>query len=44
MVDAVLGTGFKPPLKGLAMAALDWVKASKAPGAFSGSAFGVAGR
>ncbi len=29
--DAVLGTGFKPPLKGLALAALEWVKASRAP-------------
>src|SRR5580658_2151916 len=26
IVDAVLGTGFKPPIKGLALAALDWVK------------------
>jgi NAD(P)H-hydrate epimerase len=31
LVDAVVGTGFKPPLKGLAKAALDWVKASSAP-------------
>jgi NAD(P)H-hydrate epimerase len=31
MVDAVVGTGFKPPLKGLALAALEWVKASHAP-------------
>src|SRR5208337_2891182 len=31
VVDAVVGTGFKPPLKGLALAALEWVKASKAP-------------
>ena len=31
IVDAVLGTGFKPPIKGLALAALDWIKASKAP-------------
>jgi NAD(P)H-hydrate epimerase len=30
-VDAVLGTGFKPPLKGLELAALEWVKAGKAP-------------
>jgi hydroxyethylthiazole kinase-like uncharacterized protein yjeF len=30
-VDAVLGTGFKPPIKGLALAALDWVKGSHAP-------------
>ena len=31
IVDAVVGTGFKPPLKGLAMAALKWMKPSKAP-------------
>ena len=31
IVDAVLGTGFKPPMRGLAMAALDWVKSSSAP-------------
>jgi len=31
IVDAVVGTGFKPPLKGLALAALERVKASKAP-------------
>jgi ADP-dependent NAD(P)H-hydrate dehydratase / NAD(P)H-hydrate epimerase len=31
LVDAVLGTGFKPPLKDLALAALNWVKTSKAP-------------
>jgi len=31
MVDAVVGTGFKPPLKGLALAALEWVKTSRAP-------------
>jgi NAD(P)H-hydrate epimerase len=31
LVDAVVGTGFKPPLKGLAKAALDWVKGSRAP-------------
>ena len=30
-VDAVLGTGFKPPLKGLEVAALEWLKAGKAP-------------
>jgi NAD(P)H-hydrate epimerase len=30
LVDAVVGTGFKPPLKGLAAAALEWVKASHA--------------
>jgi NAD(P)H-hydrate epimerase len=31
ILDAVVGTGFKPPLKGLALASLRWVKASKAP-------------
>ena len=31
ILDAILGTGFKPPLKGLALAALEWVKASAAP-------------
>jgi len=31
IVDAVVGTGFKPPLKGLALAALKWMKGSKAP-------------
>jgi NAD(P)H-hydrate epimerase len=31
IVDAVVGTGFKPPLKGLVLSALEWVKASKAP-------------
>jgi hydroxyethylthiazole kinase-like uncharacterized protein yjeF len=31
LVDAVVGTGFKPPLKGLAKAALEWVKGSRAP-------------
>jgi hydroxyethylthiazole kinase-like uncharacterized protein yjeF len=31
LVDAVVGTGFKPPLRGLAAAALDWVKGSRAP-------------
>jgi NAD(P)H-hydrate epimerase len=31
IIDAVLGTGFKPPLKGLALAALEWIKASQAP-------------
>jgi NAD(P)H-hydrate epimerase len=31
ILDAVVGTGFKPPLKGLAAAALEWLKASKAP-------------
>ena len=31
IVDAVVGTGFKPPLRGLALEALEWVKASGAP-------------
>ncbi|HEY1766786.1 MAG TPA: NAD(P)H-hydrate dehydratase [Terracidiphilus sp.] len=31
IVDALLGTGFKPPLRGLAPAALEWVRASRAP-------------
>jgi NAD(P)H-hydrate epimerase len=31
ILDAVLGTGFKPPLKGLALAAVDWLKNSRVP-------------
>ncbi|MGO9336191.1 MAG: NAD(P)H-hydrate dehydratase [Terracidiphilus sp.] len=31
LVDAVVGTGFKPPLKGLAKAALELVKTSRVP-------------
>jgi ADP-dependent NAD(P)H-hydrate dehydratase / NAD(P)H-hydrate epimerase len=31
IIDAVLGTGFKPPMKGLPLAALHWVKDSSAP-------------
>jgi hydroxyethylthiazole kinase-like uncharacterized protein yjeF len=31
IVDAVVGTGFKPPLKGLALAALEWAKGSETP-------------
>ncbi len=31
IVDAVLGTGFSPPMKGLALDALRWVSGSKAP-------------
>jgi NAD(P)H-hydrate epimerase len=31
IVDAMVGTGFKPPLKGLALAALKWVEGSTAP-------------
>jgi hydroxyethylthiazole kinase-like uncharacterized protein yjeF len=30
LIDAIVGTGVKPPLKGLAVAALDWIKASHA--------------
>jgi NAD(P)H-hydrate epimerase len=30
IVDALVGTGFKPPLKGLALAALKWVESSRA--------------
>lgn len=31
IIDAVLGTGFKPPMKGLALDALEWLKGSAAP-------------
>lgn len=31
IVDAVLGTGFKPPMKGMALAALAWIGKSSAP-------------
>jgi ADP-dependent NAD(P)H-hydrate dehydratase / NAD(P)H-hydrate epimerase len=31
LIDALLGTGFKPPMKGLALAALEWVRACSAP-------------
>ena len=31
LIDAVLGTGFKPPMKGMALAALEWVKECEAP-------------
>ncbi|HEV2322800.1 MAG TPA: NAD(P)H-hydrate dehydratase [Terracidiphilus sp.] len=31
IVDAVLGTGFTPPMKGLALDALQWIKGSAAP-------------
>src|ERR1035437_2117459 len=31
IVDAVVGTAFKPPLKGLALTALKWMKGSAAP-------------
>jgi len=30
LIDAVVGTGFKPPLKGLAKSALEWAKTSRA--------------
>ena len=30
IIDAVLGTGFKPPMRGLAEAALEWASTSKA--------------
>jgi len=30
LVDAVVGTGFKPPLRGLALAALEWVRTGAA--------------
>lgn len=31
IIDAVLGTGFKPPMKGMALAAMEWASASDAP-------------
>ena len=31
IVDAVVGTGFKPPLRGLALAVLNWIKDTSAP-------------
>jgi NAD(P)H-hydrate epimerase len=31
IIDAVLGTGFKPPMKGMALAAMEWAQASDAP-------------
>lgn len=31
LIDALVGIGFKPPLKGLALAALEWVRATSAP-------------
>jgi NAD(P)H-hydrate epimerase len=31
IIDAVLGTGFKPPLKGLALDALEWLRGSRVP-------------
>ena len=31
LIDAIVGTGFKPPLKGLALAALEWIGQCTAP-------------
>ncbi|MFZ2023259.1 MAG: NAD(P)H-hydrate dehydratase [Terracidiphilus sp.] len=31
ILDAVLGTGFKPPMRDLALAALEWMRDAKAP-------------
>ena len=31
IIDAVLGTGFKPPMRGLALAAMEWACKSEAP-------------
>jgi ADP-dependent NAD(P)H-hydrate dehydratase / NAD(P)H-hydrate epimerase len=31
IVDAIVGTGFTPPLRGLPLAALEWIRASAAP-------------
>ena len=31
IIDAVLGTGFRPPMKGLPLNALEWLKGSAAP-------------
>jgi ADP-dependent NAD(P)H-hydrate dehydratase / NAD(P)H-hydrate epimerase len=31
ILDAILGTGFRPPMKGLAPAALEWMRDAKAP-------------
>lgn len=31
ILDALVGTGFKPPLKGLALDVLEWIGASRAP-------------
>jgi ADP-dependent NAD(P)H-hydrate dehydratase / NAD(P)H-hydrate epimerase len=31
IIDAVLGTGFKPPIKGLALDALKWIKERRGP-------------
>jgi len=31
LIDAIVGTGFKPPLKGIAKSALNWIKNSQSP-------------
>ena len=31
LIDAIVGPGFKPPLKGLPLAALEWIRKSKVP-------------
>ncbi len=31
VIDAMLGTGFKPPIKGLALKALEWIKNRRGP-------------
>jgi ADP-dependent NAD(P)H-hydrate dehydratase / NAD(P)H-hydrate epimerase len=31
IIDAVLGTGFKPPIKGLALHVIDWIKDRRGP-------------
>jgi len=31
LIDAVLGTGFQPPMRGLALAAMEWLRKSSAP-------------
>ena len=44
IIDAVVGTGFKPPLKGLALAALEWTQGKPRAGSGDRSAFRLAGR
>ncbi len=41
MIDAVVGTGFKPPLRGLAVALREMVEAAEGAGGGGGSAVGV---
>jgi len=31
LIDAIVGTGFAPPLRGLPLAALEWIRSSSAP-------------